>query len=80
MEIISVSTDLKKTPWLKALEQEQMPWPNLLDVKNAFGEKLNGTAIPHVVVVDTEGKIVVQGVGLKGDELREKVKEVLGMN
>ncbi|MEY8590709.1 TlpA disulfide reductase family protein [Butyricimonas hominis] len=80
LEIISVSTDLKKTPWLKALEQEQMPWPNLLDVKNAFGEKLNGTAIPHVVVVDTEGKIVVQGVGLKGDELREKVKEVLGMN
>ena len=75
LEIISVSTDLKREAWLKALDEERMPWPTLWDTKNVYTEKFHGLTLPLVVVVDGNGKIV--GRNLKGDELRAKVKEIL---
>ena len=78
LEIVSISIDLKETMWKNSLDKLQMPWINLLDTRAVFNEKFNGMAIPYVLVVDANGKIVARN--LKGDELREKVKEVLGIN
>ena len=77
LEIISVSNDLKREAWLKALDEEQMPWPTLWDTKNVYTEKFHGLTLPLVIVVDGKGKIVAQN--LKGDELRAKVKEILNL-
>ena len=75
LEIVSVSVDLKREDWLKALDEERMPWPNLLDTRNVFSEKFNGMALPLVIVVDGSGKIIARNV--KGNALRVKIKEAL---
>ena len=77
LEIVSISIDLKEAMWKNSLDKLQMPWINLLDTRAVFNEKFNGMAIPYVLVVDASGKIVARN--LKGDDLRDKVKEVLAI-
>ncbi|MDR1274589.1 MAG: AhpC/TSA family protein, partial [Odoribacteraceae bacterium] len=55
LEIISLSIDKNPEDWKKALDEEQMPWPNLLDTVNLFGEQFNGKTIPALFLVDANG-------------------------
>ena len=75
LEIVSVSVDQQKAAWLKALDEERMPWPNLLDTDYVFTEKFGGRSVPLLIVVDADGDIVARD--LNGDALRAKVREVL---
>lgn len=53
--------DSKKDNWLKAVEQEQMPWLQISDLKAFKGEvsdMYNFGAIPTAILVDPEGMIV----------------------
>ncbi|GHE48055.1 TlpA disulfide reductase family protein [Sphingobacterium griseoflavum] len=60
-EIISISMDSKKDLWLKALEQEEMPWLQVSDLQ-AFDGPLSDSyrfnAIPFCMLIDPQGKIV----------------------
>jgi thiol-disulfide isomerase/thioredoxin len=73
-EILSISIDKDEEAWKKALNQENMPWLNLLDdnkVSNIFKVK----AIPATFLVDENG--VVIAVDLRGEALEEKLTELL---
>lgn len=60
LNIVSISVDKRKADWTKAMEQEQMPWQQLL-VPEASMKALTAAYyikyIPSLVVIDPEGNI-----------------------
>jgi len=77
-EILGVSLDQKKEAWLKAIEDDQLTWNQVSDLKgwkNEVAQLYGVSSIPHTVLLDKEGKIVAKN--LRGDELRTKVAELL---
>lgn len=75
LEIISISIDKRKADWLKALDEEQLPWPCLLDTQNVFKEKFDGRAVPTFILVDERGNVI--GENLTVGDLEGKIKEVI---
>ncbi len=78
--VVGVSLDQpgKKTAWLDAIHQDGLAWPQLSDLKfwNSAAAKLYGIeAIPQNFLLDKKGTIVA--VNIKGDALREKLKELI---
>ena len=74
LEIVSVSTDKNKKAWQKALDEEQLPWPNFVDesgIANAYAVK----AIPAIFLLDANGTIL--STKLRGEALKEKLEELL---
>ena len=80
VEIIGMSIDSNRASWEKALDEEQLPWPQVIDetVKGSYrvGELYHVLAVPMFVVVDKEGKIVVRA-HMEKKELSAVVEEVL---
>ncbi len=74
LEVLSVSTDGDEKAWLKAVEQEQMPWAQLRDTKTV-SKSYNITAIPAIFLIDPNGKIIDKG--LHGEAIRNRVEELL---
>lgn len=60
-EILGISLDRKKEEWVKAIDQDRLPWPQGSDIKYWDNEcvQLYGiNGIPFNVLLDTEGKII----------------------
>ena len=80
VEIIGVSIDANRASWEKALDEEQLPWPLVIDEtvkgKARVGGLYHVLAIPMFVVVDKEGKIVVRA-HMEQKELSEVVEKAL---
>ncbi|HBH21882.1 MAG TPA: hypothetical protein DDY13_00520 [Cytophagales bacterium] len=77
-EILGVSLDENKDRWLKAIEQDKITWPQVSDLagwKNSVAGLYAVKSIPHTVLVDPEGVIVAKN--LRGDQLKEKLEELL---
>lgn len=74
VEIIGISIDKREADWQKALEQEQLPWPNILDVEYVNGTKFYVKSIPTMLVVDENG--VVQSNKFYDQEERAKWCEI----
>ena len=81
VEIIGVSIDENKASWEKALDEERLPWPQVIDeiekVRSRVGGLYHVLAVPMFVVVDKEGKIVVRA-HMEKRELSAVVEKVLG--
>lgn len=79
-EIFSVSLDKQQGRWVKAIQQDNLKWPDhVSDLKgwNSDAAQLYGiSSIPHTILLDPDGKII--GTGLRGEALEDKLKEVLG--
>ena len=76
-EIVGVSLDQKKEPWLAAVKRLGMTWPQLSDLKGWKCEAaaLYGVqAIPSNVLFDKDGKIMA--VDLTGARLQQKLAEL----
>ena len=78
-EVIGVSFDQKKEAWVKAVEQLQMPWLQISDLKGwqcaaAPIYKIDG--IPDNILIDPQGKIIDRG--LRGKALHTRLQELLG--
>lgn len=76
-DILSVSLDSKKEHWLKAIEDDQLPWTQVSDLKgwsNEVGRLYGIRAVPASFLVDEEGRII--GIGLRGESLNEKLAEL----
>jgi peroxiredoxin len=68
--ILSVSMDGDKAAWLKAVQNDKLPWMQLSDLKGGANEagKLYGvTAIPSNFLIDPQGRIVASN--LRGEDL-----------
>lgn len=72
--ILQVSMDDKKEKWLKALQQDQLPWQNLLN-KTGWDEQLeeifNFKGVPSNFLISPEGKIIARN--LRGESLEKKL-------
>ena len=78
-DIIGLSFDNKKEPWVKAITDWNMPWIHLSDVKGwktAAAGVYGVNAIPDNLLIDPLGKIVARGLRAAG--LQAKLKEVFG--
>lgn len=79
-DIISISLDKTKTAWLKALEKNNMPWPQISDLKAWDGpitQDYGIQAIPYVLLLDKQGNIALKN--LHDKLLETAVKEQLGI-
>ena len=78
-EVVGVSFDQKKDPWIKAVQQMGMRWPQMSDLKGwkcAAAETYGVASIPSNVLVDPKGKIIA--MDLRGANLANKLKEIYG--
>ena len=78
-EVFSVSLDEDKGKWLQAIEQDNLDWTHVSDLKGwqAVPAQIYGvSAIPQTYLLDPEGKIVAKN--LRGAELEQKLEELLG--
>lgn len=78
-EVFSVSLDQDPNAWKAAIEKDGLIWPNhgsdLQGWQSPLVQAYGFSGIPYTVVVNREGNIV--GVGLRGSELEQKLKEEL---
>ncbi|MDR0544658.1 MAG: AhpC/TSA family protein [Odoribacteraceae bacterium] len=58
LEIISISIDKDPAAWRVALDDEQMPWLQLLDADNVFTSLFFGRVIPTLFLVDSSGAVI----------------------
>lgn len=72
-QIISISRDKNAEDWKKAIEEEQLIWPNFLD-ESGVAKLYKVRAIPTMYLVDADGRIVAENV--RGEALAEKVAEL----
>ena len=78
-DIVGLSLDNKKEPWLKAVEDLKMPWTQLSDLKgwqSIVTEVYKVWSIPDNLLIDQQGKIVARG--LRGEGLHAKLAEIFG--
>ncbi len=77
-EIVGVSLDQSGEAWKEAIGKLNITWPQMSDLKywNCEGAKLYAiSSIPHIVLIDGEGTIIARG--LHGDELQQKLAEII---
>lgn len=72
-QIVSISIDKKEAEWRKALEEEQLSWPNFLDT-NGIADLYKVRFVPTMYLIDSEGIIVAEN--LRGEALAAKVAEL----
>jgi len=78
-DIVGLSFDQKKEPWVKAINDLKMPWTHLSDLKGwgtVAGSVYGIRAIPASLLIDPTGKIVA--FDLRGEDLGNKLKEIFG--
>ncbi len=78
-EIFAVSLDKTAAAWKGYIEREQLPWIHVSDLKgwSSIGAKLYGvSSIPHLVLIDKEGKIIARNI--RGAELDNRLKQIFG--
>ena len=73
LQIISISKDSSKKAWLKALDSEEMQWPNLLN-DDGVDNKYFIRTIPAIFLVDANG--IILDDKLRGESLSKKLKEL----
>jgi len=78
-DVLGVSLDRDKDDWLQAIEDDELTWTHVSDLKyweNEAAQLYAVNAIPANFLLDSEGRILATNV--RGPELREKVAEILG--
>lgn len=77
-DVFAISLDDKKDRWLKAVEDDKMPWAQVSDLKgwkNEAAQYYNITAIPMNFLLDADGNIIAKN--LRGDNLEEQIAKLL---
>jgi peroxiredoxin len=80
LNIIGVSLDRDGDKWKEAIAKDGLTWPQISNLKfwqEPIAEQYNVKSIPATFILDENGIIVARD--LRGDELKAKVKELLGL-
>jgi peroxiredoxin len=75
--ILGVSLDKAKDPWVKAIEKDGLTWTQVSDLQgwnNAVAVMYGIKAVPANFLIDPSGKIIAQD--LRGEALNKKLKEL----
>ena len=76
-DIVGLSFDRTKEPWLRAITEWEMPWIHLSDLKywdTVARTVYNVDAIPDNLLIDPEGTIVARG--LRGKALEDRLSAI----
>ncbi|MEO0405514.1 MAG: TlpA disulfide reductase family protein, partial [Bacteroidota bacterium] len=76
-EIFGVSLDKTKDKWVKAIEQDNLQWPHVSDLKfwqSAAAKLYNVNSIPFTVLIDPDGNVIQ--TNLRGSALEQKLDEI----
>lgn len=73
--VIGISVDQDEAAWLKAVEDDQLPWTQVRDAENTVSEDYMIYYIPSNFLFDQDGNMVAKG--LRGDDLMAKLAELL---
>ena len=77
-DIVGLSFDREKEPWVAAITEWEMPWIHLSDLKswNSVASNVYSVnSIPDNLLIDPEGTVVARG--LRGEDLDAKLAEVI---
>lgn len=78
-EVFGVSLDRDRDAWLNAIAKDGLVWTQVSDLKywQSQAALLYGVkSIPHTVLIDQEGKIIMRR--LRGKALERKLEEIFG--
>lgn len=78
-EILGVSLDRRKEPWLKAIADDKLTWPQVSDLKgwqNEASTLYGVSSIPGNILLDSNG--IILGRNLKGEELDKTLAAIFG--
>ena len=77
LEIVGLSFDYEKEPWVEAITKWEMPWVHLSDLKyinSVASDVYSVNSIPDNLLIDPEGTVVARH--LLGDALDAKLAEI----
>lgn len=75
-EVVSISIDQNEAAWRKALEQEQLQWPNFLDTMGA-ANAYKVRSIPAMFLLNAEDlTVIASGENARGKALAQKLAEI----
>ena len=78
LNILSVSLDERRTPWIKAIEKDVMPWMHVSSLNGWDCEVMklyNVEAVPTILILDEDNRII--GKDIRAEELRAFVSRLL---
>ena len=78
-DILGVSLDRSKGPWVKAIEKDGLPWHHISDLKgwkNQVAQMYSVSSVPHTILLDREGRILARN--LRGEQLHQELKKIFG--
>jgi peroxiredoxin len=76
--VFGVSLDRDKGKWLEAIEKDKLTWPHVSDLQywnNAAARLYAVNSIPANFLLNQKGEII--GKGLRGEDLKAKIAELL---
>lgn len=74
LDIVGISRDRAKEPWLEAIEKDGLVWNHVWDKEGLVAQQYVVDFIPTIFLFDGEGKIVARG--LHDESLRDKLAEI----
>ena len=74
-DVLSVSVDQDEAAWLKAVEEDELPWTQVRDSENKASQDYMIYYIPANFLYDQTGTMVAKG--LRGEDLEAKLSELL---
>ena len=74
-DVVGVSVDQDEAAWLKAVEEDELPWMQVRDSENKVSEDYMIYYIPSNFLFDQNGTMVAKG--LRGEDLEAKLAEIL---
>ena len=75
LQVLGVAVWDEKDASVKAIEQLELPWPQILNAQTVPTDIYGISGIPHIMLIDPEGVIVARG--MQGDSLRKVVRETM---
>lgn len=75
LNIVGVSTDRHTYFWKKALQQDSLPWLQLIDSTRQILQIYQVKSLPAMYLIDRNGKII--GKNLWGKDLEHKIDSLL---
>lgn len=76
LEVLGVAVWDRRAATLQAVEELDLPWPQILDAGQIPTDLYGINGIPHVILFAPDGTIVARD--LRGDRLKDKLAELLG--
>ena len=75
-QIIGISGDDKEADWLKALDEEKLPWLNDIDATKLICNLYKVQFFPTVYLLDSEARVVALNQEVRGEALKTKLAEL----